>query len=159
MTAMAQAFDKASGKKTPWNPSRTAIAKVKDKLPVPEKCPHCGNEVEIIENSAIYGRSYGDWPWSYHCSYCDAYVGMHPFTNLPLGTLATRELRELRKQVKKVFNPIWENIWEEKHMSRSLAYSWLADKLGIPKSKCHVGWFDVETCKRAIEVCKTFKAK
>lgn len=154
-TIMQEAFDKATGPKTPWNPSRKATARVKDPLPAPTTCPHCSSPVELCSNAKIYGREYGDWPWAYRCtsSDCDAYVGIHPFTNIPLGTLATRPIREARKAAKATFNP----IWARKYMTRSEAYAWLAGELGIPVGECHIGWFDVDQCKQVELACAKWR--
>lgn len=138
--------------KTPWNPSRKATARVKDVLPTPEVCPHCTGKVGIVKNDVIYGRLYGKWPWVYRCENeaCDSYVGMHPFTNIPLGTLANAATREARKQAKGAFN----SLWQRRGMDRSQGYNWLASCLNIPWSECHFGWFDIAMCQRVIEVCK-----
>lgn len=138
--------------KTPWNPSRRAIARVLNPLPAPTKCCHCGEPVEIVSNEMIYGREYGEWPWAYLCmgDDCGAYVGMHPFTGIPLGTLADAPTREARKQAKAAFNPLWKSG----RMSRTEAYTWLAGALGIANvGECHIGWFDVQTCQRVAAAC------
>lgn len=132
---------------TPWNPSRRATSRVKDFMSPPLECRHCGSEVRIVKNDVIYGRCYGEWPWLYMCLACEARVGMHPFTNIPLGTLANAEEREARKAVKQVFNRVWMNH----DVNRKDAYKMLAEKLGIDQSQCHVGWFDVAMCDKAIE--------
>ncbi len=143
--------------KTPWNPSRRASARVKDPLPAPLVHDACGSAVEIVGNEKLYGRPYGKWPWAYRCTGCGAYVGMHPFTDIPLGTLADSPTREARKRAKAAFNPIWQGG----SMTRNEAYAWLAGQLGIAKvGECHIGWFDVATCDRVVEVCRAqFGAK
>jgi len=136
--------------KSPANPSRTATARVTNPLPMPTICPHCGGPVRLMENSEIYGRHYGEWPFAYGCKPCDAYVGLHPFTAIPLGTLATRAMRDARQQAKAAFNP----LWTQGDMSRTEAYAWLASALGITDvEQCHIGWFDIEQCQRVVEVC------
>lgn len=132
---------------TPWDPSRRATARVKNPLPAPTECPFCGSEVNIEPNSNIYGRSYGEWPWAFVCSddECDSYVGIHPYTGIPLGTLADRETRDARKRAKKKFIR-WQ---EERGLSRNDAYRLLAQKMRIPYEKCHFGWFDVDQCDLA----------
>lgn len=154
MNAMQVAFDKVSGEKTPWNPSRSAIARVRNPLPAPTACPHCGSAVKIVRNDEIYnGQSFGEWPWAYKCdgNFCDAYVGMHPFTDIPLGTLATHAMRDARKRAKAAFNP----IWQDGGMTRSEAYAWLAKQLDIANvEECHIGWFDVDMCNRVVQVVK-----
>lgn len=131
---------------TPWEPSRRATARVPDPLPAPERCQHCGGPVALVRNSVIYGRDYGEWPWAFHCAPCDAYVGLHPFTGIPLGTLATRPIREARQKAKAAFNPLWQTG----EMSRSDAYAWASRVLDLPPAATHIGMFDVAACDRLI---------
>ena len=86
--------------------SRRAIRRVTAPMPAPEFCRYCRSTVSIRSNAAVYGgREYGAWPYVYLCdsSDCGAYVGIHPHTDIPLGTLADRELRESRKINKGAF--------------------------------------------------------
>jgi hypothetical protein len=77
---------------------------------------------------------------------------MHPFTNLPLGTLAGDALREVRNRCKKPF----ERIWQENHMGRSQAYRWLAEHLGKSIAQCHFGLFEAPECERAAVLCTDY---
>jgi hypothetical protein len=36
--------------------------------------------------------------------------------------------------------------------ARNAGYKWLAGEMGIDVKQCHVGYFDIEQCKRAIEI-------
>lgn len=138
--------------KTPWNPSAKAIARVKDQLPAPTICRYagCGGDVRIVNHAAIYhGRTYGDWPWVYRCEGCGARVGMHPFTNLPLGTLADDALRDVRNACKKPF----EALWRDGGMGRSAAYRWLGAAMGKSVAECHFGLFEADECERARTLC------
>lgn len=137
--------------KTPWNPSKKATARVKDPAPIPTECSYCAGPVSCVSNSQVYGREYGEWPWVYLCSSCGARTGLHPFTAIPLGTLADEPTRQARKSAK----PVFEGIWRTGRMSRSDAYAWLAKRLGIPVSDCHFGLFDIDMCLRAKAVCST----
>lgn len=104
-----------------------------------------------MRNAEIYGRDYGEWPWAFLCRGCRAYVGMHPFTGIPLGTLADAATREARKKAKAAFNPLWGSGG----MSRSEAYAWMAKQLGIERTEeCHIGWFDVAQCNRVVAICQ-----
>ena len=71
---------KARGGKSPWNVSVTATARVPpdQRLPPPEVCPYCGAGCRVKHHEEVYGIPYGDWPWMYGCTACDARVGMHP---------------------------------------------------------------------------------
>lgn len=141
--------------KTPWNPSRTATKRVKDPLPIPSECNMCGGNVRIATHDEIYGMDYGDWPWVYFCDACGSYVGMHSSTNIPLGTLADKETRCARSDCKKPFN----DLWKKGFMTRTEAYKWLAEKLNIPISKCHFGFFTAQMCNQAKEICITYQPK
>lgn len=126
--------------------SRRALLRVKDPIAIPTACRYCDSSVELVENSAIYnGRTFGDWPYAYLCDCCGAYVGLHPDTDLPLGTLADKRTRDARNATKKTF----EAIWRDRHMSRTQAYAWLAGKLGISVAECHFGLFEPDQCRAA----------
>lgn len=142
---------KSADKLVPPSPlphvSRRALGRVKDRIEAPTTCPHCTGTVELVSNAEIYGgREYGDWPYAYLCRGCDAYVGLHPDTDLPLGTLAGKELREARKSVKPGFMRICQ---ERFGGDRSAAYSWLAERMGIEAKACHFGFFDENQCHSA----------
>ena len=140
---------------TPHHPSRRATARVPDPMPVPTECPYCAGPVTLERNAVVYGRDYGDWPWLYRCVPCDAYVGLHPFTAIPLGTLATRPMREARKRAKAAF----QAFWRDRGMSRSEAYRWASQTLSIPPAQMHVGMFDVEQCHRLIEAVRQTRSR
>lgn len=153
----------AKNRLTPWNPSKRAINRVKEPLPKPTECPFCRDpqtgepypgSVEIAHHMDIYGKVYGDWPWVYRCQYCDARTGMHPYTDIPLGTLADQKTRIARTQCKKHFEKLWR--YNDSPLTRKQAYRWLADQMGIPVSECHFGWFSAERCYRARDICKRF---
>lgn len=130
--------------------SKSAERRVKDRLSIPETCPHCGGAVRFANNSEVYGQPYGEWPWLYLCERdsCRAYVGTHPYTKLPVGTLATADIRAARVKAKTQFNL----LWQAGHMSRTDAYSWLAATMNIPVAATHFGWFDVAQCNEAQRV-------
>ena len=134
--------------KSPFNPSVSATKRVTDKLPVPTQCPKCNGKVACVTNELVYGRELGEYPWIYICTKCDMYTGLHPWTNIPVGTLADKPTREARKKGKKPFNLMVDNLGRKK------AYKTLANLMGIPTSECHFGWFDVAQCVHAQECCE-----
>jgi hypothetical protein len=95
----------------------------------------------------IYGREYGNGK-CYKCTKCDAYVGVHTGTKVPLGRLADRELRELKKECHALFDPVWRG----RKLTRKIAYFRLAQALGIPSKECHFGWFDKEMLLQAKKI-------
>ena len=106
----------------------------------------------MVGHREIYGRDYRDGPWAVMCLSCRAYVGLHPFTSIPLGTLANAEIRAWRKRAKVAFNPLWEGAAAP--MSRDSAYAWLAATLGINPDHCHIGWFDEPQCAEVVFACR-----
>lgn len=126
-----------------------ALARVTDALPIPTTCRYCQSDVRLVQNSAIYGRAFGDWPYAYQCSGCDAHIGLHPSTDLPLGTLANPQLRDARIASKAAFSRLREN----RGFSRSRAYEWLAGEMNISSVVCHFGWFEIKDCELAKSIC------
>lgn len=145
--------------KTPWRPSKTASARVPDPLPAPTTCRYCGGDVTILHHEQLYGRAHGDWLWVYHCSACVAYVGMHPFTSIPLGTLADHETRDARKATKSLFIPLYKPGPRKRFENRGAAYAWLAETMRIPAAECHFGLFDVAECLRARAALEQYPEK
>lgn len=131
---------------------KAAVARVKNPLPIPTICPNCGGPVAMQSNSIVYRREYGAWPFLYRCqdAVCDSYVGLHPKTDIPLGTLANKATRAARKEAKGMLMV----MWEEQGMDRDAVYRWLAGKMGINDvNHCHIGWFDIDQCKKVVQIC------
>lgn len=107
-------------------------------------CDYCGNRVPLVDSKIVYGKSYGN---IFYCEPCGAWVGVHKSgirKNTPLGRLANAELREWKKLAHAAFDP----LWKDGQITRSKAYSRLAQELGV--EEIHVGESDVETCMRII---------
>ena len=114
------------------------------------KCDYCGNSAALVDGSVIYPHRPDLYhKWFYRCEPCGAFVGCHPNTKSALGRLANAELRKAKMAAHAAFDPIWKSGKKR----RGSAYAWLADQLGIKQQDCHIGMFDVATCKRVIEIC------
>jgi len=61
-------------------------------------CPYCGAPTKLVDDTEIYGRSYGTS--CYVCKPCGAWVGCHKGTDKALGRIANKELRELKRQAR-----------------------------------------------------------
>lgn len=142
----------------------TAAGLVKPALGTPASapapvCQYCGNLAELVTGAVIYPRRedlHAKRFW--RCAPCRAYVGCHDPGNgygdgtWPLGVLANAELREAKKAVHAVFDPLWRSG----RMSRKRAYRWLAERMQLSVEDCHVGQFSVEQCRRAEAVCRSY---
>jgi hypothetical protein len=123
---------------------------VVDKYPITKVCPYCGSEVVLTSNAEIYhGKEFGNGK-CYLCRNCGASVGVHNDLVTPLGILATPEM----KRLKMVAHNLFDMCWKSKQISRNDCYKKLADKMGMPVSECHFGWFGEEELKKAISIIR-----
>lgn len=149
--------------------SRRALKRVIDWVKPPVNCHCCGEPGVILTgNDAVYGRSYGKWPYCYLCPHCNAYVGLHPDTDLPLGFMADSFDRDARKTAKDVFFcicrikfevkgeaycPKRKRMVKFKRIDRNAAYEWLSKTAGIERRRCHFAMFNEELANHVFEVC------
>lgn len=113
-------------------------------------CPYCHKEAKLVKGTKVYPmRPDLAMKYFYLCEPCEAWVGCHPTSRIPLGRLADSKLRSAKRACHEVFDP----IWEKKLKTRKEAYVWLAQELDIPFVDCHIGMFDFETCIKVIELC------
>ena len=132
-----------------YSPGLREQARNRDSMK-PPLCPVCGTEPVLADRSVVgYGEkgsgkvwTCGKWPD------CDTYVGCHPGSARPLGTLAGGELRSLRKRAHNAFD--WS--WKSGGMTRDGAYGFLQEKLGLSKDEAHIGMMDAKTCKETIRI-------
>lgn len=110
--------------------------------------------MRLVNNSEIYhGNEFGEWPFAYLCAehHCGAYVGIHKYTDLPLGTMADARTREARTKAKNFFLTL-SNIRFNRNRNKS--YPWLAEQMGIEQKYCHFGIFTLEQCNQVMEILK-----
>jgi len=119
-------------------------------------CPYCEAAAVLVDSAEVYRRSYG---MIWLCRPCKAWVGVHrdnPY-HKPLGRLANAELRDWKKRAHAKFDPLWKGKIRRDGCSKSKAreagYKWLANQLEIRYRDCHIGMFDVEKCKKVVELC------
>ncbi|MDZ7355769.1 MAG: DUF3268 family zinc-finger domain-containing protein [candidate division KSB1 bacterium] len=128
------------------------------------KCDYCRKPARLVTGDVIYPHRtdlYNKKFW--YCAACDAWVGCHSNSRLnkPLGRLANAELREWKQRAHAAFDPLWIRKMEKEACSKADAIKagqkWLAEKLGIAISECHIGMFDVEQCQAVVKICETNK--
>ena len=119
------------------------------------RCPICGAPVKYRSADGVF-RTSGRFIFA--CSEyengCDTYIIANP-DGTPAGTMADRKTRRMRQEAHYYLN----QLYTYKDMTKSETYEWLAEKLQIPKSKCHIRYFDTALCQKVIEVSKTYLGK
>lgn len=101
-------------------------------------CIECGTASQLVTGRAIYpGHPQLHDKRYWQCPKCSAYCGCHPGSTVPLGHPAGQKTREARAFAHGAFDALWRAPGAR--MSRSEAYAWLADEMGLPADKCHIG--------------------
>lgn len=114
----------------------------------PYPCPVCGDKL------ALKPSKHGCFYSCVNFPACKGSHGAHP-DGRPLGTPATLEVKLLRQEVHRLFDPVWRA--PDARMHRTEAYKWLAGLLGITPDECHIGLFGKERCERVIELLKGYR--
>ncbi len=107
-------------------------------------CPYCKKNAKWCENKEKYGRNFGKSYMCYWCKDCDSYVGCHENTRRPLGSMANKELRQLRMKC----HDLIDKFWKEGNMNRKEMYRMLNEKFG---RTVHIGWSNEEECREIIK--------
>jgi hypothetical protein len=102
-------------------------------------CPDCGDSMALMKDRNFVG---------YKCRTleCRGSHGAHR-GGKPLGTPADATTRKARIEAHAVF----DRLWESKKITRDRAYAWMRQELCLNKEECHIGSFDVATCKRLVQ--------
>lgn len=122
-----------------------------------KKCRYCEKFAKLLRAGDLgypYQRDYGP---TWVCIPCQAWVGCHPGTTNALGGLANAELRAWKIQAHAAFDPLWQAKMRRdkcsKGKARRAGYRWLAGQLGIDVGLTHIGYFNVDECRRTVEIC------
>ena len=119
-------------------------------------CQYCKTETEKVSGKVIYPHLEKLHNGLYYlCKKCGAYVGAHIKTGLPMGDVADDKLRAARIKA----HISLDEIWQDCIMDRTDTYRWLAVKMGLSKNECHIGKFNIEQCRRVVDICSERKQK
>lgn len=129
-------------------------------LEIPTICRYCGGAVRLVSASKVYGPAAAarlgiERQSFYQCQNCNARVGCHPGSTRPLGNLANEALRMKRMETHHVF----DSFWEERGMSRTQAYKWMAKKMRLSEELAHIGGFEIDRCQKLIKLCEKERNK
>ena len=110
-------------------------------------CPYCDKQAMLVPGFKVYPHRSDLKDKSFWvCDLCDARVGCQP-NGKPFGPLANRELRQLRMEAHRAFDP----LWKRGGYTRGSAYRWLSKQLEV--NEVHIGSSDEETCRIIISTC------
>ena len=121
-------------------------------------CDYCGDNAKLVTGKEVYQvcsrRLKALYFWK--CQPCDAWVGCHPVGYKEtgrrlLGRLANKELREMRKMAHVAFDKLW--IGKQcASTQRQASYAWLSLKMGLKREQAHIGMFNVDECKKVVDL-------
>ena len=121
---------------------------------VPEICRYCGGIVRLVPAEQVYGEAVKrlglEGESLYQCQNCNARVGCHRGTERPLGNVANEMLRLKRIETHQIFDAFWQN----RGMTRSQAYKWLAQQMDLPTRQAHIGGFEMDQCQQVKDLCE-----
>ena len=108
-------------------------------------CPVCKKEAALVTGREVYPHRpdlFGKSFWA--CLPCGAWAGCHPNSTKRMGRLANAETRRLKQQAHAAFDPLWKTG----RMSRTKAYAWLREAIGLSERDCHIGWMSDADLRR-----------
>ena len=85
---------------------------------------------------------------------CEATVGAHQATGLPLGIPADDETKAARIEAHDWFDKLWGKGGIGT-MTRGGAYAWLRRKMNLRKDECHIGLFSKVQCDRVGDLARS----
>jgi hypothetical protein len=99
-------------------------------------CCECQNKINarLTDGQEIYPHRsdlYNLPFWK--CDQCNNFVGCHHKTKeptKPLGNIPTKEIKEARKHIHSLLDPIWKSS-DSKTKTRKSIYNYLSDQLGF----------------------------
>lgn len=121
-------------------------------------CDYCDRPARLVGGAKVYPHRPDLCHLKFwHCATCDAWVGCHPAARggrngvgdgtVPMGRLANATLR----RAKQAAHASFDSLWKSRQMTRSQAYAWLAQTLGISPANCHIGMFDEDGCRAVVD--------
>lgn len=120
-------------------------------------CRYCQQPARLVRHGEAGYPYRADYGPIWTCTPCGAWVGCHPGTEKALGGLANAELRAAKQAAHAAFDPLWQRKMAKegctKGHARRAGYRWLSEQLGIPYKKTHIGYMNLEECRRVVEIC------
>lgn len=109
------------------------------------KCGECGASMILRKSKKFETPFYG-------CSRfpeCKGAHGAHP-DGRPIGVPGDRKTNLARIRAHDFF----DRIWKEKRMSRSRAYAWMRQAMGLTEAEAHIGKFTAAQCEALVALIK-----
>ena len=112
-------------------------------------CQYCNNPSKVITGKKLYPNT--RWihkKYFWICKSCDAYVGCHGKSKKPLGSLANKKLRELRKLCHYKFY----EYSKANNLTKKESYKWLSEIMKLDPKHAHFGMFDIDQCSKFLNL-------
>lgn len=109
------------------------------------RCLHCNELAEKVVDVQTRGRRW-ESRVTWVCHRCEAWVGCRRGTDKPLGLPGNSEVRAARRLAHTYF----DQLWKSGEMTRTEAYKWLSQVMGLRYQQAHIARFDAEQCRRVV---------
>ncbi|WP_409967687.1 zinc-finger-containing protein [Bengtsoniella intestinalis] len=123
-------------------------------MKIPTICRYCGGTITLANPREVFGDGVThlglEGEYIYLCRTCNARVGCHRGSTRPLGKVANEVLRLKRRETHQIFDAFWQSHC----MSRTEAYHWLGQQMGLSDKKAHIGSFEMDQCQQVIDLCR-----
>ncbi|MBQ0113401.1 MAG: hypothetical protein KBT03_09750 [Bacteroidales bacterium] len=113
-------------------------------------CCQCKENVnaKLVKGNVVYqNRPDLDCLNFYQCERCKNFVGCHKGTENPLGCIPTKEIKNARKFIHALIDPILQGGF----IKRKKLYKLISENLGI--KQYHTGWTrTIEECREVYKI-------
>ena len=90
----------------------------------------------------------------YICDVCKNFVGVHKGTNIPLGTIPTKEIKEYRKKIHSIIDPIFIKS-KDKKRTRNNIYKFLSNAINKEYHTAELS--TIEDCEKILFLLKSIE--
>lgn len=128
--------------------------RVRTTLPVPTQCDVCNTrDIKYYDNLNVpQNPNKRQGLWVCKAAGCGALATTPYNSRHPHGTMARREVRQLRMDAHEIFDLVWKQgiaIW-----TRDEAYEWVAVALEVPLEECNISRLSKENLVILIGLCE-----
>lgn len=121
------------------------------------RCPYCFGYTEFIDSKEVYQESHG---FIFICRRCESWCTTLPNSDQCAGSLANKELRQLRRKTQELLQPLIERkvrYGYERRKVQIKVREWISKILNRPLEESHIAMMDIPECNKMIAEIKSLE--